>query len=121
MSIRLKRAYEEPASDDGRRVLVERLWPRGVTKEHLALDQWFKEVAPSTELRKWFGHDPDKWLEFQRRYREELDGRPEEIAKLKELAGEGAVTFVYGARDERHNAALVLKDYIEEQAGRRGD
>jgi uncharacterized protein YeaO (DUF488 family) len=114
--IRLKRAYEPPAPDDGRRILVERLWPRGVSKEKARLDLWLKEIAPSRELRKWFGHDPAKWTEFQRRYREELGHRPHEVAQLTKLIREGSVTFVYGSRDERHNAALVLKDYLERRA-----
>ncbi len=113
--IRLKRAYEEPAPDDGVRVLVERLWPRGLTKEHAAVDRWPKDVAPSSALRRWFGHDPEKWPEFRRRYREELRGRPAELEELRRLAGEGPVTFVYGARDTEHNAAVVLRDVVEEQ------
>lgn len=112
--IRLKRAYEPAARDDGRRILVERLWPRGVSKEKADLDLWLKEIAPSTELRKWFGHDPGKQSEFQRRYREELRNQPEEMAQLKKLVHEGPVTFVYGSRDETHNAAIVLKAYIED-------
>ena len=114
--IRLKRAYEPAAPDDGRRILVERLWPRGVSKEEADLDLWLKEIAPSTELRKWFGHDPAKWSEFQRRYREELRHRPQEVAQLTKLIREGSVTFVYGSRDEQHNAAIVLKDYLERGA-----
>ncbi len=112
--IRLKRAYEAPAADDGRRVLVERLWPRGVTREKAALELWLKDVAPSAELRSWFGHDPDKWSEFRRRYADELDGKPEEVTRLADLSREGTVTFVYGSRDEEHNAAVVLKEYVEE-------
>jgi uncharacterized protein YeaO (DUF488 family) len=111
--IRLKRAYEPAAPDDGLRVLVERLWPRGVSKVNAALDLWLKEVAPSPGLRRWFGHDPAKWLEFQRRYREELRHRPQEVAQLTKLVREGPVTFVYGSRDEGHNAAIVLKEYLE--------
>lgn len=117
--IHLKRAYEAPSPEDGRRVLVERLWPRGVTKERAALDSWMKEVAPSSGLRTWFGHDAAKWPEFQRRYREELRARPQEIARLVELSRRGDVTFVYGSRDEQHNAAVVLKDYVEGQQGAR--
>ena len=113
MTIRLKRAYEDPSPSDGRRVLVDRLWPRGVTKERAAIDVWLQDVAPSTELRRWFGHDPDKWPEFQRRYREELRGRPLELAELKGLAAAGPITFVYGARDQERNAAVVLKDVVE--------
>ncbi len=113
--IRLKRAYEEPSPDDGVRVLVERLWPRGLTRERAAVDRWLKDVAPSSGLRRWFGHDPEKWPEFRRRYREELRGRPAELAELRRLAGAGPVTFVYGARDTEHNAAVVLRDVVEEQ------
>lgn len=115
--IRLKRAYEAPSPGDGHRILVERLWPRGVTKERASLDSWMKDVAPSSELRSWFGHEPAKWAEFRRRYREELRGRPQEIAKLVDLSQQGDVTFVYGSRDEQHNAAVVLKDYVEGQQG----
>ena len=111
--IRLKRAYENPSPLDGHRVLVERLWPRGVTKERAALDLWLKEVAPSTELRRWFGHDPAKWAEFQRRYREELRERPDELERLRSLVEAGPVTFVYGSRDQEHNAATVLKELLE--------
>jgi uncharacterized protein YeaO (DUF488 family) len=113
--IRLKRAYENPSPLDGHRVLVERLWPRGVTKERAALDLWLKDVAPSAELRRWFSHDPAKWPEFQRRYKEELRHRPQEVAELRKLAAVGSVTFVYGSRDEEHNAASVLRDFIESQ------
>lgn len=111
--IRLKRAHEPATVNDGRRILVERLWPRGVSKEKVNLDLWLKEVAPSAELRTWFGHDPAKWSEFQRRYRAELRRRPQEVAELTKLVREGPVTFVYGSRDEKHNAAIVLKDYLE--------
>lgn len=113
MKLSLKRVYEPPSEDDGLRVLVDRLWPRGLRKEDAAVDLWLKEIAPSAELRKWFGHDPDKWTEFGRRYRAELDGRGGEIDALRQRAGEGHVTLVYGAKDERHNQAVVLKDYLE--------
>jgi uncharacterized protein YeaO (DUF488 family) len=116
--IRLKRAYEEPSPEDGVRVLVERLWPRGLTRERAAVDRWPKDVAPSSGLRRWFAHDAEKWPEFRRRYREELRGRPAELEELRRLAGEGPVTFVYGARDTEHNAAVVLRDVVEGQ--RRG-
>lgn len=115
--IRLKRVYEPPAPEDGQRILVERLWPRGVNQERAAIDLWLKEVAPSPELRTWFGHDPAKWEEFRRRYREELDRNPEAIARLRELAGEEPLTFVYAARDEQHNSALLLKEYLEQPGG----
>lgn len=111
--IRLKRAYAAPSPEDGRRILVERLWPRGLTKEKAALDLWLKDTAPSADLRRWFAHDPAKWPEFQRRYRQELRRRPEELARLRELSAEGPVTFVYGSRDEEHNAAVVLKEVVE--------
>ena len=111
--IQLKRAYEEPSRRDGFRVLVERLWPRGVSKEEAHLDLWLKDVAPSTELRKWFGHDPAKWKEFQQRYRAELKDKKDALKLLKEKARAGTVTLVYGARDEEHNGALVLKKVLE--------
>jgi uncharacterized protein YeaO (DUF488 family) len=100
--IRIKRAYESPASDDGARVLVDRIWPRGVTKEAAALALWLKDIAPTTSLRKWFGHDPARWAEFQRRYH----------AELADLAKAGRVTLIYGAHDTMHNQALALADYI---------
>ena len=96
---------------------MERLWPRGLSKERAAVDLWLKDVAPSTELRKWFGHDPAKWPEFRRRYREELRGRPAELEQLRRLAGEGAVTFVYGSKDAEHNSATVLRAVVEEKHG----
>ena len=107
MTVALKRAYEAASNSDGTRVLVDRLWPRGVTKAKARIDVWLKDVAPSTQLRKWFGHDPDKWTEFQRRYRAELKGS-EALAELRKLAREGHVTLVYGAKDEEHNDAVVL-------------
>ena len=113
----LKRAYEDPSPLDGHRVLVERLWPRGVTKERAALDLWLKDVAPSAELRRWFNHDPARWPEFQRRYREELLCRPQELAELRRLAAAGPVTLVYGSRDEEHNAAVVLRGFIDDLEG----
>ncbi len=113
--IQLKRAYEEPSSGDGRRILVERLWPRGLSKERADVDLWLKDVAPSIELRRWFGHDVTKWREFQRRYREELRRRSAELARLKTLVEEGPVTFVYGSRDQEHNSATVLKAFIENE------
>lgn len=107
--IRLKRAYAPATADDGTRILVDRLWPRGVSKAKAALDEWAKDLAPSTELRKWFGHDPERWEEFERRYRAELDGHGEALDRLRQLAAASTVTLVYGARDERHNEAVVLK------------
>jgi uncharacterized protein YeaO (DUF488 family) len=110
--IRLKRAYQSPEPGDGRRILVERLWPRGLTKEAAALDAWVKDVAPSPELRKWFAHDPDKWPEFQRRYRAELEANPEGLAQLRATMGAGPVTFVYAAKDEERNSARLLQEYV---------
>lgn len=115
-AIRLKRAYEEPSAEDGLRILVERLWPRGLSKERAAIDLWLKDVAPSSELRRWFHHDPEKWAEFQKRYRAELRQNPDAVAELRRNCGDGPVTFVYAARDEEHNGALVLKDYLEDHA-----
>jgi|SRR6516165_10151426 uncharacterized protein YeaO (DUF488 family) len=111
--LKLKRVYEPPARTDGVRVLVERLWPRGISKEWAAVDLWLKEVAPSTELRQWFAHDPAKWPEFQRRYRAELRAHKDAVHTLKQKARQGAVTLVYAARDEEHNAALALKRFLE--------
>jgi len=113
--IKLKRVYLPPAQEDGLRVLVERLWPRGCTKDQAALDVWLKEVAPSPELRRWFGHDPAKWEEFCRRYRQELAAKKKETDFLRQESREGAVTLVYAARDEEHNAALALKQFLEEK------
>jgi uncharacterized protein YeaO (DUF488 family) len=110
--VRLKRAYEPPVSADGTRVLVDRLWPRGVKKEKAAIDEWMKEIAPSAELRKWFGHDPERWPEFRRRYRSEIKGHPGEFRHLRELARKGKLTLVYAAHDEAHNDAVVLRDLL---------
>lgn len=110
--LRLKRAYESPAPDDGMRILVDRLWPRGVSKEQAALDDWMKEIAPSTELRKWFGHDPTRWVEFQRRYRVELKRNAADLDRIRELAKKQVVTLVYSAHDEQHNDAVVLRDVL---------
>ena len=111
--IRLKRAYEPASRRDGRRFLVERLWPRGVKKTSLPLDAWLKEVAPSTELRQWFGHDPKKWNEFQRRYRAELERQPQAGQLILDAARRGVVTLVYSSHDTEHNNAFVLRDYLE--------
>lgn len=115
--IQLKRVYEKPSRKDGLRILVDRLWPRGLTKERAAVDVWLKDVAPSTELRKWFGHDPAKWKQFQTRYRKELCGQKDALDLLKQKCKEEhTVTLVYGARDEEHNEAIVLKSILESQA-----
>lgn len=113
MQIKLKRAYEAPAKTDGKRILVERLWPRGVTKDDARLHDWFKEIAPSPALRKWYGHEPEKWPEFQKRYRKELDGSQDALSRLAALCARGTVTFIYAARDEDRNSAVVLKSYLE--------
>lgn len=111
MTVALKRAYEPPADTDGTRVLVDRLWPRGVAKAGARIDLWLKDVAPSTELRKWFGHDPDKWPAFQQKYRAELKGSPA-LAELRKLVRQGPVTLVYSAKDELHNDAVVLRKLL---------
>lgn len=114
MQIRLKRAYEAPAKSDGKRILVERLWPRGMRKDALKLDEWAKEISPSPALRKWYGHEPDKWPEFKKRYRAELKAKKQQIALLRALCVQGPVTFVYAAKDEERNSAAVLKGFLEE-------
>jgi uncharacterized protein YeaO (DUF488 family) len=111
--MKLKRVYEKPDKADGFRILVDRLWPRGLTKEKAALDLWLKEVAPSTELRKWFGHDPGKWTEFRRRYRAELKSHPDELKMIRSKATDGPVTLLYGARDQEHNEAIVLQQLLD--------
>ena len=117
--IRIERVYELPdGQPEGRSFLVERLWPRGKKKEDVPMDAWLKDVAPSTELRTWFGHDPAKWPEFRRRYRAELDSNPEALKPLFEAAREGDVTLLYSAKDTEHNAALVLQGYLEERLKR---
>ena len=110
--LKLKRAYEPAAAADGVRVLVDRLWPRGISKQQAVLDEWMKEIAPSAELRKWFGHEPAKWAEFQRRYKAELRQHHAELERLREIATKGALTLVYGARDEQHNDAVVLREVL---------
>jgi uncharacterized protein YeaO (DUF488 family) len=110
---KLKRVYEKPSTQDGFRVLVERLWPRGLSKERAKLGLWLKNVAPSAELRKWFNHDPARWKEFQKRYNAELKDKADALHLLKEKAREGDVTLVYAAHDEEHNGALVLKEYLD--------
>ena len=110
--VRLKRAYEPPAPDDGTRVLVDRLWPRGVRKDDAAVDLWLKELAPSTELRKWFGHDPVRWQEFRERYAAEVRQHPGLVDQLRDLARKGHVTLVYSAHDEAHNDAVVLRSLV---------
>ena len=110
--LRLKRAYEPAAAEDGVRILVDRLWPRGLSKAKAALDDWMKDIAPTTELRQWFGHDPARWAEFQRRYRAELREHAEQLDHIRALAKTRTITLVYGARDEVHNDAVVLRDVL---------
>lgn len=115
MDIRLKRAYEAPARSDGPRVLVDRIWPRGVAREHADIAHWLKGLAPSTELRKWFGHDPDKWPEFRERYQKELKSGDagEDLSALKSLLEENdRITLVFAAKDTEHNNAVALRDFI---------
>ncbi len=117
--IRIKRAYEPASPEDGRRFLVERLWPRGVKKEALVMEAWLKDVAPSTELRKWYAHRVERWPEFQRRYREELDANRDAWKPLLDASARGTVTLLYGARDVEHNSAVVLREYLLERGKRR--
>ncbi|HVU85068.1 MAG TPA: DUF488 domain-containing protein [Puia sp.] len=112
MELRIKRVYETPEKEDGQRILVDRLWPRGLTKEKAKIDLWLKDIAPSTELRKWFGHDPEKWKEFRKRYGAELKKNAESVSLLKDQMKKGPVTLVYGAKDEEHNDAFFLKEYL---------
>lgn len=111
--IRIKRAYRAARVSDGRRILVDRVWPRGVARDRLRVAEWMQEIAPSAELRRWFGHEPARWAAFKAAYWEELDARPALVAHLCDCAAEGSVTLVYGARDERHNNAVALKDYLD--------
>lgn len=117
LKVNLKRAYEAPARSDGQRVLVDRVWPRGITKEEILIDDWVKDVAPSTALRKWFNHEPPKWNEFKRRYFRELEERPDALKRLLAKARAGSMTLVFGAKDTAHNNAMALKEYLERHAG----
>ena len=112
MNIKIKRAYEEPEKADGTRILVDRLWPRGLTKEKAKIDLWLKDVAPTTELRKWFAHDPARWTEFQRRYTKELQKSSEPLSILHQQAAKGPVTLIYAAKDQEHNEAVVLQKLL---------
>jgi uncharacterized protein YeaO (DUF488 family) len=121
MAVRVRRAYDPPLPEDGRRVLVDRLWPRGIKKEKLFLNAWLKELAPSDELRRWFSHDPARWQEFQQRYRQELRG-PRQQQLIDELADQASrrnVTLIYSSREERYNNAIALRDIIEGRTHRR--
>jgi len=112
VKLQSKRAYEAPADSDGKRILIDRLWPRGLSKDKAQIDFWLKDIAPSTELRKWFGHDPAKWDEFQARYIAELDANGRSVHALRSMIKDGPVTLVYGAKDTEHNDAVVLSYYL---------
>ena len=113
MPIFLKRAYAKAVPEDGKRILVERLWPRGLKKEDAKIDEWLKELAPSTELRKWYGHEPSKWKEFREKYWMELMDKKAELSRLSKESSQHKITFVFGSKEEKLNAAAALKDYIE--------
>lgn len=113
--IRLKRVYDPPEKIDGVRLLIDRLWPRGIKKSNLKIDSWIKEVGPSNELRKWFSHDPAKWKEFQKRYTAELDANPASWSPILEAISRGTVTLLYGSHDTEHNNAVCLKNYLEKK------
>jgi uncharacterized protein YeaO (DUF488 family) len=112
MDIRVKRAYEAPSPEDGSRILVDRLWPRGLAKDRARIDLWLKDVGPTTELRKWFNHEPEKWQEFKRRYFEELRRQPESVGRLIEAIRTGPATLVFGSREARFNNAVALKEFL---------
>jgi len=113
ITIRIKRVYEEPEKSDGRRILVDRLWARGLSQKKAKVDIWVKEIAPSTELRRWYGHDPEKWPEFKRRYAAELEANPARVEELVAEVQAGTVTFLYSSKEDRLNNAVALKEYIE--------
>ena len=115
MAVHIQRVYDSPSPSGGKRILVDRLWPRGLSKEKASVDLWLKEVAPSDELRKWFAHDPAKWTEFQRRYKEELKARHAELAQLRQEAKHRTITLLYGAHDQEHNQAVVLAKMLAER------
>ncbi len=112
LDIRRKRIYEPVSLQDGRRILVDRLWPRGITETRAALDAWMREIAPSDGLRRWFGHDPERWDDFVKKYEQELDNNPRPVEALERLARQGRITLLYSARDERHNQAVALEAYL---------
>lgn len=116
MSLKIKRAYEDPARDDGVRILVDRIWPRGVSKAAARIDQWRKEIAPNTALRKWFGHNPARWAKFKRRYFAELEEQRESLADVRALAKRKTVTLIFSAKDTEHNQAVALREYLETRA-----
>jgi len=111
--VKIRRVYDDPAGSDGTRVLIDRIWRRGLTQERAAVDVWLKAIAPTTELRKWFGHDPARWKEFHARYRSELDRNGDAVSRLREIIARGTVTLLYGAHDEAHDDAVVLLGYLD--------
>ena len=113
MTIGIKRVYDPPDAGDGRRILVDRLWPRGLSKEKARIDYWAREIAPANALRHWYGHDPDKWQEFKSRYFAELDANPDGFAELRRHIGDGPVTFVFASKEQKLNNAFALKEYLE--------
>ncbi len=115
--IKIKRVYDEPSRADGKRILIDRLWPRGLKKEDARIDEWIKEIAPSNELRKWFNHDPDKWREFKRRFFTELHGKQEVVDGIISASRKGTVTLLFGSKEERFNNAAALKEYLEKRMG----
>lgn len=112
--LKIKRVYDPPSEGDGRRILVDRLWPRGMKKEEARIDEWLKEISPSNELRKWFGHDPANWLEFKKRYRKELEDKKVLLDRIKEEAHKKPVTLLYAAHDEAHNNAAAMKEFLRD-------
>ncbi|MCJ7457969.1 MAG: DUF488 family protein [candidate division Zixibacteria bacterium] len=113
--LKVKRVYEEPAKEDGFRILIDRLWPRGLTKERAKVDLWLKDIAPSDALRKWYGHDPKKWLEFKHRYFSELKDKKESLDLIESKAKKGTVTILFGSKEERFNNAMALKEYFQKK------
>ena len=118
MNIHIKRVYEAPDAGDGQRILIDRLWPRGLAKSKAGIDLWLKDIAPSTELRRWYGHDPERWSEFKKRYFSELDAHPDAVAELLERTAAGKVTLLFGSREERWNNAHALAEYLQSRAAR---
>ena len=116
MNIHIKRVYEAPDAGDGQRILIDRLWPRGLAKAKAGIDLWLKAIAPSTELRRWYNHDPERWTEFKRRYYCELDAHPDAVAELLDRVAAGKVTLLFGSREERWNNAHALKEYLQSRA-----
>jgi len=115
--IKVKRIYEPPAKDDGFRILVDRLWPRGLSKDKAKVDLWLKEISPSNELRKWYGHEPEKWVEFKRKYLKEIEGKKPEFDLLRQKTKGGTITFLFSSKEEKLNNAVALKEFVESKRG----